>query len=275
MKLLARNYVFANVADTIHTSFGAFRVQLPDLHTGKNIYNRLYIKKCVIPYNWKRVTANTKTLTIDGVAHNITEGNYNILNLVTELNAVQPHIHIHFNQITSRLSFHNHNSGHDVVFSSTAWEMLGLADSSPITILRTETYEAPNPVDVRPKPVIEIRVDVSTAGQEIIEDPTEGKGQIQNTNILCAIAMDVPIYSHKVWIDDNGLYFANVTNENREIHFTITDTNGNLITPQSSPYFIIGVDTYRDDERELLDVQKEALKLQQYNMLLTHGDQPK
>ena len=83
--------------------------------------------------------------------------------------------------------------------------------------------------------------------------------------------MDCPLYSHKVWKDDGSLYFTDITNTHKDMHFTMTNVHGVPIIPQSSPYFVVGFDTYLDEEKELLKVQQEALKLQTYDVLLKHG----
>lgn len=270
MKLLQRQYLFVNVADTNYSNYGTFRVMLPQTETGKNIINRLYIKKAIIPYNWRRVDSTTKTITIDATDYYLTEGNPNILDLITELNTIQTVLVFTFNRITSRIEITNQSATNARTFSTTAWEMMGAVSGTTYNIGTSSSISLPNPVDVRPSPILEIRVDMTTAGQEVFVSGVE-KGVIRNTGVLCAIGIDVPMYSHKVWVDDEGFYFADVSNESREITFRLTDPNEKAIIPQTSPYFVIAVATYRDDERELLETQKEALKLQQYNLLLSHG----
>lgn len=264
MKLLDRKYVFANVADCRHDNFGSFYVSLPELPVGESLYNRMYIKKLIMPYDWRRVESGRDTLTVNGSVKYLTIGNPNILDLVDELNSIQTTFSVKFNRITSRLSFTNTTNGSKTL-STTANALLGMSTATQ-TVSSGETYTCEDMVDVRPTPIIEIRVDVGTAGQEVYDG-----GQIKNTGVLAAILMNVPLYSHKLWIDENGLYWADVSNENKEIRLTITDTDGNLIVPQTSPYFVIGLDTYRDDEREILKTQQEALKLQQYAMILSHA----
>lgn len=269
MKLKTRKYIFASVADCRRESKGDFYLKLPELDTETYTTNRLFIKKGIIPYNWKRVTSTTKTITYihqNGTTHTwyLTEGNPSILDLIANMTTLFGNdLDFEFDYIQSRFIFHNHNQNQSFTLATTAYEMLGFEDASPVTIPGATSYITPNPVDVRPSPIIEIRCDVSTEGQEVLDN-----GTIADTPILCAIAMDVQPFSHKVWLDDNGLYFADITNENRELRFTLTDTNGRYIEPQSYPYFIFGIDTYVDDERALLDTQQEALKLQKYDILL-------
>lgn len=240
------------------------------LETGKNIVHRMYIKKAILPYNWKRVEADTKSFTIDASTYYLTEGNPNILDLITELNALQTILMFSFNRITSRIEITNNSDTNSRTFTTTAWEMMGAVQNTTYTVLALSNISLPNPVDVRPPAVVELRVDLTTQGQEIYADGSN-KGNIRNTGVLCAIGIDVPMYSHKIWTDNEGFYFADVSNENREVNFRITDANERPIIPQTSPYFVIAVATYRDDERELLETQKEALKLQQYQLILSHG----
>lgn len=272
MKLIDRKYIFADVKDTEYVNYGKFRIDLPDLPTDKNVIHRLFLKKVVMPYNWKASIGNTFTHydpTHGTTVHTFPDGNYSILTLLETMTPWFPNdFVVTFNQITSRLVFTNNgnNPNHDVNISTTAWKMLGFANSSSVFIEHGTTWTTPYPIDLRPIPIIEIRTDCTTAGQEIRN--IGGEVEVSDTTILCAIAMDVPVFSHKIWLDDGGSYFATLVNQYRSVHFTITDTDGNPIVPQSSPYFVIGIDSYRDDEAELLSTQMESLKLQRYNMLL-------
>lgn len=265
--LIKRQYVFVSVEDADHDSLGRFKVALPQLQTGDNIINRMYIKKAIIPYNWKRVTADSKTITLNGTSYELTEGNPNILDLIKDINAIQTDVTATFNRITSKIEWYNNTQG-NITMTTTAHEMLGAVAGQSYTWGIQETLTLPRVVDVRPTPIVEVRVDVATAGNEILSG-----GEISNTNILCAIAMNCPVYSHKVWIDDNALYFADVTNENRDLTLTMTDINGVLIEPQTPPYFVVGIDTMVNYQSEQTDLQKELVKLQKYNLILTHGEE--
>ena len=268
MKLKTRKYVFCNVKDTLHRDTGDFSVILPELETGQNIYNRLYIKKCSIPYNWKRVTSTTKQMTYihqNGQTRNwvFTEGNPSLTDLTTEMTSLFANdLDFEFDRIQSRFIFHNHTGNQSFTIATTAYEMFGFTDANPITIQAGAYYTTPNPIDLRPPSILEVRCDVTTEGQEIRD------GLLYDTNILCAIAMNVAPFSHKIWIDDQGLYFADISNENRSIRITFTSPDGTRILPQSYSYFIFGVDTFEDDEKALLNTQKESLKLQKYAMIM-------
>jgi len=267
MKLKTRKYVFCNVKDTLHRDTGDFSVILPELETGQNIYNRLYIKKCSIPYNWKRVTSTTKTITTiqNSITKtlSLTEGNPSLIDLQTNMTTLFGNdVTFTFDRIQSRFIFTNPSVSHTLTISTTAFEVLGFTDSTPITILANSSYTTPNPIDLRPPSILEVRCDVTTEGQEIRD------GLLYDTNILCAIAMNVAPFSHKIWIDDQGLYFADISNENRSIRITFTSPDGTRILPQSYSYFIFGVDTFEDDEKALLNTQKESLKLQKYAMIM-------
>lgn len=270
MKLINRSYVFANVKDTTYVNYGDFYIPIPTLpETTKYMTTRLFIKKVILPYDWKRVDSTNNQITIVNLQNNttanyyLTEGNPNVIDLVDELNTLQTDFTVSFNRITSRLSFHN-TKGHGHTLSTTANELLGIP-AGPHTVNGNETYIAPNPVDVRPYPIVEFRIDVNTAGQEVFNK------QVNNTGILCAVAMNVPLYGHKVWVDDAGLYWCDITNINKDLHIKITNPDGIAIIPQTSPYFVLGFDTYIDEEAQLLEVQREALKLQQYSMVLNHA----
>lgn len=266
--LIKSQYVFVNVEDADHDSLGRFQVALPQLETGENIINRMYIKKAIIPYNWKRVTSTTNTITLNGTPYTLTEGNPNILDLISEINSIQSLVTASFNRIKSKIEWYNNTAG-NVSMTTTAYEMLGAIKGVTYTWGIQETLVLPNVIDVRPTPIIEIRVDVATAGHEIASD-----GNITNTNVLCAIGMNTPVYGHKIWIDDQAMYYADVTNENRDLTMTITDVNGNQIIPQTSPYFVIGIDTLQNYQNDMVNLQKESVKLQRYNLILSHGDQP-
>lgn len=265
--LVKSQYIFVSVDDADHDSLGQFKITLPILQTGEKVFNRLYIKKAIIPYNWQRVTATTKTLTINGTPYELTEGNPNILDLIKNINEIQSLIVATFNRITSKIEWANQTGG-NITLSSDAYEMLGLEQGVTYTWGIQETLISPRVIDVRPTPIVEIRVDLATAGLEIFDE-----GKISNTNILAAIGMNVPVYGHKVWIDDQAMYYADITNENRDITIIMTDTNGNPIVPQTAPYFVIGIDTLINHQGELVDLQKESLKLQRYNLILSHGEE--
>jgi len=267
MKLTDRRYIFCNVKDTLYLDKGKFQILLPDLNEGKNLIHRLFIKKCVIPYNWKVVTSTTKTITTiqNSITKtlSLTEGNPTLIDLQTNLTTLFGNdVTYIFDRIQSRFIFTNPSISHALSISTTAFQLLGFPNSNPVTILAGASYTTENPVDLRPSPIVEIRADINTAGYEIKNN------DINNTNILCAIAMDTQPFSHKVWVDDNGLYFAEITNESRSITIEMTTPDNERIIPQTFPYFIFGIDSFIDDEKFILETQRESLKLQKYSLLL-------
>lgn len=262
------------VADTNYISYGDWELTLPRLENKPNVIYRLHAHKIILPYNWKRVTSTTKTITYihqNGTTHvwQLTEGNYTIINLIKELTTLFGNdLDFEFNYITSRFVFTNHSVGQSFTLSTTAYEMLGFSDSNPVTVAAQSSYTTPNPVDLRPSPIIELRTDVTTASQEV----TSG-GVIANSQILCAIGMDVPPYSHKIFYDLAGEFFTEIGNETRAIRFKLTDPNGVVIEPQSSPYIVFAIDELIDDSGQLLTTQREALKLQKYALMLSSQEQ--
>jgi len=261
MKLINRRYVFASVEDCRYTNYSTFYLSLPELETEPHLEHRLFVNKMILPYNWKSVDSTNNRFTVGGVDYTLTEGNPNIIDLLDDINDKQNYLFASFNRITSKVSFSN-VSASSKTLNTNCYKPLGMDTSTP-TINAGAIYTAPNIVDVRPKPIVEIHVDTGTAGQEIYNG-----GEIKNTGVLAAIGMDVSVYSHKIWIDRDAMFWANITNQNREIRVDIRDTDGNNIIPQTSPYFVFGINTYRDDERQLLQTQEEALKLMRYDLLL-------
>lgn len=264
MKLKETKYVFCDVQDTRYITLGDFRLFLPELDTAPNLSHRLFIKKAVIPFNWKTITSTTNIIRINNVDRTLQEGIPNVTDLVTMLNTAQNVFLVTFDKVASRLVWTN-VSGATATINSTTCTLLGLT-TLPVMVSAGGVYTSPNILDIRPPAICQIRIDAPTAGQEVITG-----GEVRNTGLLAAIAMDCPIYSHKIWTD-TGLFFAPINNDARELRIQLTDQHDNPIVPQTSPYFVWGIDTYIDEEKELLQTQQKSLELQKYGLLLQHGN---
>lgn len=264
MKLKETRYLFCDVQDTRYITLGDFRLFLPELDTAPNLSHRLFIKKAVIPFNYKTITSTTNIIRINNVNRTLQEGIPNVTDLVSMLNTVQNVFIVTFDKVASRLVWTN-VTGATATINSTTCNLLGLT-TFPVNVSSGGSYTSPNILDIRPPAICQIRIDAPTAGQEVIAG-----GEVRNTGLLAAIAMDCPIYSHKIWTD-TGLFFAPINNDARELRIRLTDQHDNPIAPQTSPYFVWGIDSYIDEERQLLETQKTALELQKYDLLLRHGN---
>lgn len=269
MKLVDTKYIFVNVADTEHVSYGDFKIPLPQFQTGVGVYNHMYIKKHVIPYDWKAFSSGNNTISITIGAktyvYTLTEGNPNIYDLVTEINTIQSYFTVSFNRTASKLYWKN-NTAFSATLASSAYKKLGLA-STGMVVFAGAISPSPNIVDVAPARILIIKSELPSSGEEVYIS-TSVTGETRDTGIVSAICMDVPPYSHKVWRDMGGFYYSYIQKTTQSVRFWFEDVDGNKIVPQTPPFLVIAVETYKDDSGELLSTQQEALRLQKFALLV-------
>lgn len=277
MKLVDTRYLFVNIKDTEYTSYGDFKIPLPSFKSGKNIINHMYIKKSIIPYDWKAFNSTNAFFKIQlglnaPISYTFTEGNPNIYDLITEFNNLQGYLTASFNRTSSKITWKN-NSTSSITLIVGNWKAVGFSSAS-ITIPIGSSTTSPNIVDVAPARILIIKSELPSSGEEVFSSQTV-IGDTKDTGILSAICMDVPPYSHKIWRDIGGFYYSYIEKTVPSIRFWFEDVDGNKIVPQTSPFLVIAIETYEDDTGELLTTQREALKLQKYALLLKHSKQSK
>lgn len=265
MKLIDTIYINAYVNDCRKINNGNFYVDIPSLPSEPGITHKLYLIKAVIPYNWQTVYSGKDTFTIDATTYTLTHGIPNILDFIEEINTLQSTIVATFNRIANRIYYYNPSLS-TVVLSATS-PLLGL-NGSPLSIPGGTTVAAPALIDMRPSPLIQLRSSLPTAMWEIIN--TGNTSETRNTSILAVISMgNTPLYSHMIWRGGvDAHYTAEITDQNMMVQFEMLDMDDNPIIPQTPPTFVFSVESYRDDEKQILDTQQEILKLARYDMLL-------
>lgn len=266
MKIIDTTYINVNVADARRLNYGHFFTEIPQLPVGEGIKHRLYLIKAIIPYDWQTVYAGRDTYTINGTPYTLTHGIPNIVDLIASMNFQQPDCAILFNRISNRIEYIN-TTGTTMTVSSTC-PLLGLGGTT-LTIPAGATAIAPNLVDMRPAPIIQLRCSLPTAMWEITN--TGGTSEVRNTSVLAVLGMaSTPLYAHLIWRGGfDALYVAQVGDDpNVQVEFEMLDTEDNPIIPQTPPIFVYAIESYRDDEYEILNTQKEVLKLQRYDILL-------
>lgn len=269
MKVIETTYLNVNVADTRRINNGHFYVEIPNLLQGESVTHRLYIIKAIIPYNWQTVTDGQDTFTISDpnpTTYTLTTGIPNVLDLMGNINYLQSKISFTFNRIANKWEIYN-LTANNITLTSTC-PLLGLG-GNPLVIPALTMVQAPDLIDMRPQPVIQLRCNLPTAMWEIINN--QGTSEIRNTSVLAVIGMGgTPLYSHLIWRSGvDALYMAELGNApNTEVEFEMLDTEDNPIVPQTPPIFVLAVETLRDDEERILKTQEEILKLAQYDMLL-------
>lgn len=267
MKLIDTKYVFVNVKDCEYRTFGDFNIPLPNFKSGRGLISHMYIKKSIIPYDWKAFTSANNQITItDGISPitiTLTEGNPNIYDLITEINNLQTKVVATFSRTASKISFKNKTL--QTLTITTTSNKLGI--TSPLTILPVATTTCQAIIDLAPDRILIIKSELPTSGEEVYIS-SDGAGQTKDTGVLSAISMDVPPYSHKIWRDFGGFYYSYITPTTKSIRFWFENTDGVPITPQTPPFLVMAIETYQDDSGELLSTQQEALRLQKFAMLM-------
>lgn len=269
MKLISSKNIFANVADCKYNNFGKFRVPIPVLPQEQGLIHKLSCKKIILPYNWLRVISglnDTITLVINSITTTITitSGNPNIVDLITFINNYQTKVLATFNRMNSKIEWNNQCSEQaTITLSTTAIELLGITSSLTIPYLATETSQSI--VDVRPAPIVQIKITSGTNNEEVFNS-----GSLKNSGVLLTIGMDTPLYGINIYEDAEGDYETEITKEMREISVRITDVNDNILIPQTSPYFTFCIQSYRDTDEESMSIQKEQLQLKKMGMILKH-----
>lgn len=267
MKLIDTRYVFLNVKDCEYRTYGDFNVPLPEFRGGAGLFHHLYIKKSIIPYDWKAFTSANNQITItDGITPitiTLTEGNPNIYDLITEINALQIKVVASFNRTASKIYFKN-NTPSTLTITTTS-NKLGI--TAPLVIPSGQIGIGQAIIDLAPDRILIVKSELPTSGEEVYIS-TDGAGQTKDTGVLSAISMDVPPYSHKIWRDLGGFYYSYVQPTTKSIRFWFENVDGQYLVPQTSPFLVIAVETYQDDSGQLLTTQQESLRLQKFSLLM-------
>jgi len=194
-------------------------IEIPD---GFHIY--LSVQNVSIPYSFYNVNNDTNILayTANGVTTTltVTNGNYNITQLLSYLNTNMTNFTVTYNSITNKLTFTNSLYDFTINSTSTCLVMLGFGVGSTYTST-SKSLTAPNCVNIQTTKRINIASNLITYNIN--------KSNLNNYSILCSIPINKPPFSVIEYANTNhfrtNLFINNISN----IKIRLLDENGKLI----------------------------------------------
>jgi hypothetical protein len=194
-------------------------IEIPD---GFHIY--LSVQSVSIPYSFYNVNSNTNLLsyTVNGATSNltITNGNYNITQLISFLTANMTGFTITYNSITNKLIFTHSTYNFTINSTSTCLSIIGFNALS--TYASTSlTLTSSNCINIQTVKRINIASNLITYNIN--------KANINNYSILCSIPINKPPFSVIEYSNVNhfrtNLFINNISN----VKLRLLDENGTLL----------------------------------------------
>lgn len=199
--------------------FSLSNIEIPD---GMHIY--LSVQNVSIPYSFYNVNTDTNLLSyiVNGITTNlnISNGNYNINQLVAYLNNNMNGFTITYNNITNKLIFVNANYDFVINSSSTCLMMLGFNIGSSYSSLN-KSLTSVNCINIQTVKRINIGSNLTTYNIN--------KSSINNSSILCSIPVNKPPFSVIEYVNSNHFRTNLFVNYINYINIKILDENNKLV----------------------------------------------
>lgn len=193
-------------------------IEIPD---GFHIY--LSLHSALIPYSFYNINSTNNTLDYikDGISYSltITEGNYNINQLVAYLTTNITDMAIIYNSITNKLNFESSTS-FSFLSSSTCFSILGFKTATEYSSTNNSLTSV-NCVNVNQIKSINVVTNLSTYNIN--------KSFLNNLSILSCIPVNKPPYSIIEYENKNNYRCNLFMNKLQEIKIKLVDEYENLI----------------------------------------------
>jgi hypothetical protein len=194
-------------------------IEIPD---GFHIY--LSVQSVSIPYSFYNVNSSTNLLsyTVNGTTTNltITNGNYNITQLISFLTTNMTGFTISYNSITNKLIFTHSTYNFTINSTSTCLTIIGFSALSTYTSTSL-TLTSSNCINIQTVKRINIASNLITYNIN--------KANINNYSILCSIPINKPPFSVIEYSNVNhfrtNLFINNISN----VKLRLLDENGTLL----------------------------------------------
>lgn len=195
---------------------------LPNLEIQDGYYLYLQLQNCSIPYSFYNINNNTNYFNYldDGQLYNVTltNGNYNINQLVTELkNKIGQNFTITYNNITNKITF-SHNKDFTFIYSKLL-DILGFTMNNLSSVNKSLT--STNCINLNYIRCINLVSNISTYNIN--------KSLENNSVILCNIPVNNSPYSIIYYQNYNGFRTNLYTNKLDYITIKLTDNYENNI----------------------------------------------
>jgi hypothetical protein len=271
-----KNLIYINSKDRISGTSSDFEISFSDLQLTSSEDSDLYLQlvDCVIPNSFYNINTNNNQFELNSTVLTISPGNYNIKELISELNtqikSVDTHLTASYNSITSIVKIH-HNSSHTSTLNfdvdNSIHDVLGFEKQS---------YTIAGNSDLFGTGLCNIGTDIclylhsNIPNQNLMSLPDSE--HLQKSTILSRIPILVPHFSN--------IYFNSSGNENYRqklphkrldtINFKITDSK--MRTLELNDDFVLTVSITRVPKRdkandELLNLVREIHKIEKLKFI--------
>jgi hypothetical protein len=223
-------YLNSSMADKYYDSISDCEYLLPPIEIPNGFHIYLSVQNASIPFSFYNFNSLTNTLSyiLNGITTNIiiTEGNYNITQLITYLSSVTPFT-ITYNSITNKFNFTHTTYNFTFKSTSLCLSMLGfipLIDVSSTALSLTST----NCINIQNIKRINISSNLITYNIS--------KGLLNNYSILASIPINKPAFTIIEYSNTNhfrtNLFINNITS----IKIKLIDEYGRLINLNGQNY---------------------------------------
>ena len=195
---------------------------LPVIEIPNNFHIHVSIQNFACPYTFYNINNSNNSLVYleNSLANSITitNGNYNINNLITELTNKMTNFTIVYNSVTNKLTFTNSLYNFSFSSTSTCLSLLGFSTNLASTL---KTLTSDSVVNLSPYRCICISSNLKTF--------SVNKKFLNNTSLLASIPINTAPNSIIVYENKNNFKCNTFTNNINTIRIKLTDHNFNTL----------------------------------------------
>lgn len=270
-QLVKETYICVDFKQVSRNNFGEISFVMPFL--GLDLINQqhfLSINQLVLPYNWSAITSQNRAYQINNQAiSQLNLGTPTFKELIKELNDRHDGVlYFTFDKATSKMTISNKTNSTitlDFTVDNDAHKFFGL-DKASYSIPANQALVSNYIVDLSPSDLVFVRTNLTTTFVEYVAD------ERVNKNLLAVIPIQVPLFNNHVFMDGSGLFKVPLNTEGQLIQINLEDRDGDRIIPNSPPYLVLSIQSFIDVNKEALTQQREMVKLQRLQLLLTGQD---
>jgi len=270
-QLVKETYICVDFKQVSRNNFGEISFVMPFL--GLDLINQQHyisINQFVLPYNWSAITSQNRAYQINNNAiSQLKLGTPNFNALIKELNDRHDGVlFFTFDKSTSKMTISNKTNNTlvlDFTVENDAHKFFGL-DKASYSIPENQALVSSYIVDLSPSDLVFVRTNLTTTFVEYVAD------ERVNKNLLAVIPIQVPLFNNHVFMDGSGIFKVSLNTEGQLIQINLEDRDGDRIIPNTAPYLVLSIQSFIDTNKESLTQQREMVKLQRLQLLLTGQD---
>lgn len=227
-------YLNSKTADKYYQYTTDCEFYFPMIEIPDGFYLYLSVQQATIPYTFYNINSKNNSLSYVVNATNyftitITEGNYNINQLISFLKLNMSGFNISYNDITGKLSFLNALYNFQFLSTSTCLEILGF-NANRNYLSNNFVLISENVINLHPIKCINIESNLLTYNIN--------KAMVNNSSILCCIPILTSPYSLITYSNPNNFKTNLFVNELSKLHIKLIDQEGNIINLNGNQWAI-------------------------------------